>query len=135
MNKDQPNSSQWIMVWAGDFLVLLAVTVIGFISHNSNFLSLRMFATFIPFCIAWAFVAPWFGLFQPESWNRSSQIWRAAQAAVIATPLATFLRGLWLGSAIQPIFVLVMVAISALAMSIWRTAWVFISRKRMHSHG
>ena len=56
------------ILFLGDILVLLIVTLIGFATHGEMGLSFlpRMAATFIPLCVSWFVVAPWLGLFQDE---------------------------------------------------------------------
>jgi hypothetical protein len=55
-------------------------------------------------------------------------------AALLAAPMAAWLRGVWLNSAILPIFVLVLGLSAALGFGIWRLAWSFISQ-RVEQHG
>jgi ABC-type xylose transport system permease subunit len=71
------------------------------------------------------------GLFEQNRTADWRQLWRVVWAMIIATPLAAFLRGVWLNSAIIPVFVLVLAGVSALGMLAWRGLWALVNyRKR-----
>ena len=106
-----------------DALVLLAITLIGFATHSSSLADGRWLATFLPLFIAWIAIAPWFGLYSYGVAGKTTEFWRALLAAAFAAPLAVLLRGLWLNASIIPIFGLVMMAVSAAGMGIWRLIW------------
>ena len=114
----------------GDILAILITTLIGFATHEelkSEFL-LRMMAAIVPLTIAWFLLAPWFGLFQPETTSQLKFIWRPVLAMLFAAPLAVVFRGLILNSAILPIFAIVFGATSALGMAVWRAAFIVLNR-------
>jgi hypothetical protein len=113
-----------------DALVLLAVTLIGFVTHSSSLAAGRWLTTFLPLFIAWIAIAPWFGLYSPGIADRPIEFWRALIAAAFAAPLAVLLRGIWLNAAIIPIFGLVMLAVSAAGMGIWRLIWAGITIRK-----
>jgi len=120
-----------LTLYAGDILVLLVTTLIGFATHNelkSEFF-LRMVAAIVPLTVAWFLLAPWFGLFQPEIISNPKQLWRPVLAMIFAAPLAVVFRGLILNSAILPIFAIVFGATSALGMVIWRGIYFLLYRK------
>jgi len=117
----------------GDFLVVLALSVGGFLFHNEGF-SWRLLSTLVPSLVSWVLIAPWLGLYRPEISALPSQAWRAALAGLLAAPFAAFLRGLWLNSAILPLFVAVLSGTTALGMGLWRLAWS-ASVRRTSSHG
>jgi hypothetical protein len=52
--------------------------------------------------------------------RRNLRLFRAAWSAVVAAPLGALLRGLWLGSAVVPIFVLVMAIVTGGLIVLWR---------------
>ena len=115
----------------GDILALLVTTLIGFATHGelkSEFLP-RMMAAILPLTIAWFLLAPWFGLFQPETTSHLKFIWRPVLAILFAAPLAVVFRGLILNSAILPIFAVVFGVTSALGMAVWRAAFIVLNRK------
>jgi hypothetical protein len=85
-----------------------------------------MLATFVPFTTAWFIAAPWLGLFRFEIIRERRYLPRVLMAVVLAAPLGATLRGFWLGSPILPAFVLVMAAVSGLAMLLWRALLQFI---------
>ena len=78
---------------------------------------------------------PFFGLFNEEYIHKPDQLWRVLWAMIAIVPLATWLRGLWLNTPIIPMFVLVLVSISALAMLIWRGFYMILLRRRGYPYG
>lgn len=131
MNK-QRASSDWLFI--GDILVILLVTWIGFWTHNESVLNPRWLTTFLPVVIGWLAISPWLGLYRPEVFCSWKQIWRVALAAVLSAPLAAWLRGAVLNSAILPLFVLVMAATNAFGLMLWRLLWTVIEN-RVARHG
>lgn len=124
--------SSLIVLAAGDAVVMALVTLTGFARHGElGSAGLRLFSTFIPLCAAWAVTAPWLSLFVPDQTSDPRQLWRALLAVFIAAPLAGWLRGLWLGTAILPIFVLVLAASAGLGILIWRGLWVLLARRQV----
>lgn len=115
----------------GDLLAIAIVTIIGFATHGENVLAAlpRGAATYLPLCIAWFILAPWFGLFHPETVLDARLLWRPALAMFLAAPLAATLRGLILGAPVLPIFVLVLAATSALGMLVWRSIFLLAHRR------
>ena len=129
-------TKKWPLVWIfsvvlGDLAVYLVVTLIGFASHETfQMESLpRMLATFFPFSAAWLGLAPWLGLYRLEVCQRRSSLVLAIIAAMFSAPAGALLRALWLGSPVLPVFALVMAAVSALCMFIWRGV-LFVSLRR-----
>lgn len=126
------NKQQIMPPWAllvGDALVLLAVTLAGFGSHNSSLAGGRWLTTFIPLVIAWGVIAPWLGNYQPRLWRQPWQAWRALLAMVLAAPLAGFLRAVWLGGTVIPIFIVALGGVAALSMTVWRVIWAFLAER------
>lgn len=129
MNADNdraPGRRAWLVL--GDAGMYLIVTVVGFGTHDSLAWDslLRMLTTFIPFSFGWFLVAPWMGIFQPETVQKSTHLPRVLLAAFLAAPIGAFLRGLWLNAPILPVFVLVMAAVSMLGMVLWRAFVQFV---------
>lgn len=122
--------STLIILVIGDALVVLAVTLFGFQSHNQSLTSLRWMPTFLPIALSWGLIAPWFGLYQPGVVDRPLQAWRVIPALLLATPLAMAARSLWLGRPVIWVFVLVMGGILLLALLIWRLIWAFASGRK-----
>lgn len=136
----KPSTLRWLLV--GDALVILAVTIIGFLDHAEAILNPRLLTTFLPALAAWLAVAPWLGVYRAEVADRPGQVWRVCLAAVLAAPLAATLRGFWLSAAILPIFVLVLGLTNALGLLIWRLVFAFLLRRssrqvadRVEEHG
>lgn len=115
----------------GDIFSILAVTLIGFATHDeldTAFIT-RMSALFFPLLIAWFLISPWLGLFQAEIASNPKQLWRPALAMLFAAPLAAVLRGLILSAATIPIFAIVLAATSAFGMVLWRGIYFLLNRK------
>jgi hypothetical protein len=108
----------------GDTLICLAVTWIGFASHDEGLAGGRWLITFLPLTLSWFLTAPWVGLFTTGKADRFQGFWRPAVGALFAAPLAVLLRALWLQSVVIPIFGLVMIAVTAAGMTLWRLAWI-----------
>ena len=119
------------IIFIGDILALLITTFVGFVTHGEGNLSFlpRFLAAFMPLVIAWFLLAPWFGLFQPETISNPKQLWRPALAMIFAAPLAVVFRGLILNAPIIPIFAIVFGATSAFGMVIWRGIYFLLNRK------
>lgn len=114
----------------GDALVILAVTLFGFQSHNQSLTGLRWMPTFLPAALAWGLIAPWFGLYHTDVVKQPLQVWRIVPTLLLATPLALLARSLWLGRPIIWVFALVLGGILALALLLWRLLWAFASGRR-----
>lgn len=125
------NNPRKDLIWllAGDVLAVLIVTIIGFIDHYRAVTGWRWLSTFVPVLASWFAVAPWLGVYDRQRSRQIRQVWRPALAAFLAAPLAAVLRGLWLNSAVLPIFALVLGATSALGFLIWRSLWTWIVRR------
>lgn len=113
----------------GDALAILAVSLIGFLTHYGSIEGWRWLTTFLPVLAGWFAIAPWFGVYQPQAARRLTGIWRPALAAFLSAPLAAWLRGAWLNSAILPLFILVMALTNALGFLVWRAIWAMISSR------
>jgi hypothetical protein len=120
-----------ISIILGDILAILIVTVIGFATHGETDLSFlpRMAAVYFPLSISWFLLAPFLGLFQPETTSNPKQLWRPVFAMLFAAPLAAILRGLLLNAPIVPIFAVVLVSTSAFGMLLWRGMYFLLRRK------
>ena len=119
----------WLLI--GDIFTLALVTIFGFASHNElGSAGARMLTTFIPLVVAWLLISPWLGVFNPAYATNPRQLWRPFWAMVLAGPMATWIRSVWLQSPVFPLFVVVLGGVSALALLVWRTIyWVVCSRK------
>lgn len=119
------------LLYVGDAVAILLVTLVGFITHGETDLSFlaRFLAAFVPLGLAWFLLAPWFGLFESEIVSSLKQLWRPVLAMVFAAPLAAVVRGLILNTAILPIFAIVLGATSALGMVIWRGLYLLLKHK------
>jgi len=118
------------LLFTGDILAVLIVTIIGFATHGEADLSFlpRMLAVFVSLTVAWFLISPWFGLFQFEITSSPKQLWRPVLAVIFAGPLAIVLRGLILNAPIIPVFAVVFSATSAFGMLIWRGIYFFLIR-------
>jgi hypothetical protein len=128
--------SRKFLIWliTGDTLALLLLSVIGYLNHYAGreAFGFRWLTTFLPLCLGWALAAIPMGLYTPPiagNWRQAA--WRGLAAAFLAAPFATMLRGMLLGAAVVPIFMVVLSAFGGLAMMLWRGAWAwFTARKR-----
>ncbi|HKI54280.1 MAG TPA: DUF3054 domain-containing protein [Anaerolineales bacterium] len=120
---------KWIL-YIGDVLAILIVTVIGFVTHNEADLAFlaRMLAAFVPLIIAWFLLAPLSRLFQKEITSNPKQLWRPPFVMLFSGSLAVVLRGLILNAPIIPIFAVVFSATSAFGILVWRGVYFFLNR-------
>jgi hypothetical protein len=134
----------FIILFLGDILTLVLVTVYGFANHQElDTAGSRILATFIPLLVAWLFVAPLLGVYDPDRAADPRQLWRPFWAMVLAGPMAAWLRGVMLGVMqgvptglpIQPIFVVVIGGISALALLAWRAVYLLAARRMISAYG
>jgi len=122
--KNHPVSPPVIFLILMDGVVLLVVTFIGFASHSSSLAGGRWLVTFLPMLAGWL-AAGWLGgVFTPQISTDYRQLWRVLMAAGLAAPLGAVLRGLWLQNVVMPVFALVMMAVSAAGLLIWRLIWI-----------
>ena len=117
----------------GDALTLFLVTMAGFARHAELGTSgQRLLSTLIPLGAAWFLVSPHLGVFDLDRVYDPKQLWRPFWAMVLAAPLAGWLRGVWLGSQILPVFVVILGGISALSILVWRSIfWAAAGRTRV----
>ena len=122
--------SGWPILLLGDMFSLLLVTLTGFASHGTmGTAGTRMLTTFVPLVVAWLLVAPHLHVFQDSVSSNWKELWRPLWAMVLAAPLAAWMRGVWLGAPILPIFVVVLGGFSALALLVWRSLyWLWRNR-------
>jgi hypothetical protein len=114
----------------GDLLTLGLVTVFGFATHSElESAGLRMLTTFVPLTAAWLLVAPHLGAFDLNRTASWRELWRPFWAMVLAGPMAAWLRSVWLGTPVIPIFVPVLGGVAALSLLAWRAVfWVIQAR-------
>ncbi|MEK6220955.1 MAG: DUF3054 domain-containing protein [Chloroflexota bacterium] len=125
-------SSQFQLI-IGDFIVLAAVTLYGFAEHGSLSTSgARPLTTLLPWFVSWLIMAGHLGLYDSAVYQLPNQLWRTFWGMVLASPIAGFLRSLWLGGSVTTLFVIIFGGIAAFAILIWRAIfiWVKIQRAR-----
>ncbi|MBE0696810.1 MAG: DUF3054 domain-containing protein [Anaerolineaceae bacterium] len=113
----------------GDAVCALILSLIGFITHYGKIEGWHWLTTFIPVLIGWFAIAPWLGNYRMGNLFQPAHAWRAGLAAFLSAPLAAWIRGGWLNSAILPIFILVLGLTNALGFLIWRVVWSLILRR------
>ena len=120
-----------LLRWAviGDAVVLVALTILGFLTHSTLDETWRLVVTTFGVLAAWALVAPWFGVFSTEALTRPTAVWRIAWAWAIAAPVAGFLRAWVLGVAVSATFILVMIAVNGAVLVVWRAAYAAIQQR------
>ena len=129
MDEKRPISR--VILFVGDAIVILLITIAGFISHGEGSAVLRMLTTFLPLCVGWGFAATVLGLYETQLATDLRQAWRSIFAALLGVPLAAWLRGIWLNSPILPIFVGVLFAVTAVSLTFWRSIWALIIKGRV----
>lgn len=117
----QENRSTQIAL-IGDIGVYLLATILGFLSHTgeSDPSLSRIAATFLPFLFSWIIIAPWLGVYHPDTTGDLKSLWRPVLASLYAAPVGAFGRSLWLGSPTLPLFVIIMAGVTAGLMLLWR---------------
>ena len=124
----------WILI--GDAIALVLVTVYGFATHETlGTAGTRLLTTFIPLLVAWLLIAPYLGVYQLSLVGEFRQLWRPFWAMVLAAPFAAWMRAAWLGTAILPVFVVVLGGVSALALLAWRFLYWLITTRMKRTHG
>jgi hypothetical protein len=118
----------WLVI--GDAITLAVVTLYGFAAHATlGTAGARMLTTYLPLLVAWFLIAPHLGVYNLSWAGEFRQLWRPFWAMVLAAPFAAWLRAVLLGTAVLPIFVVVLGGVSALALLGWRFLyWVVLSR-------
>lgn len=123
-------SLRLIVLALGDVLVLAAVTLWGFATHDAlESAGIRLLTTFIPLVVAWFLVAPHLKAFDDSRTTRWRELWRPFWAMVLGGPIAVFLRGAVLNQPIIPLFVVILGGISALAILAWRIVYLLIKKR------
>lgn len=119
---------RWAVV--GDVLVLVVLTVVGFSTHSTLDETWRLVVTTLGVLVAWAVVAPWFGVFSTNVLTRPASVWHVAWAWAIAAPVAGFLRAWVLGVGVSATFVLVLIAVNGSVLVIWRAVYAAVRQRR-----
>jgi len=120
----------------GDVITLCLVTVFGFATHGTLATSgLRVLSTLIPLIASWFLLAPFVGVYNLGWTANLRQLWRPFWAMILAAPFAAWMRGVLLGTAILPIFVVVLGGISALAILAWRIIYWLVASRTRTAHG
>ena len=119
-----------VLRWAvvGDVVVLVVVTVFGFLTHSTLDETWRLVVTSLGVLVAWAVVAPWFGVYSTTVLTRPASVWRVAWAWAIAAPVAGFLRAWVLGVGVSATFVLVMIVVNGSVLVVWRFVYAAVQR-------
>ncbi len=116
----------------GDILALALITLIGFATHGEFSFAFipRMAVSFIPLCIGWFLLAPSLALFQEPVERTASELWRPPFVMLFAGPLAALVRSIVLGDTVVPSFAVVLTLTAAIALTLWRSIWLWLSRLR-----
>jgi Protein of unknown function (DUF3054) len=115
----------------GDIFTFAIFTFIGFATHREADISFipRMGTTFFPLLIGWFLIAPWLELFDDLVTVNPKLLWRVPTALFFIAPLAVILRAALLHSTAQPVFALVLGAINAIGMLVWRGLYILIMKQ------
>jgi hypothetical protein len=115
-------SQQRTAIW-GDVTVLALLTFGGFATHLTLDAFGRMLVTLLASLLAWGVVAPAVGVYRKDVIAEPRSLWRVGWAALLAGPLATFLRGAALDRDIPWVFVVVTILTTAAGLLLWRIAY------------
>jgi hypothetical protein len=116
---------------AGDIIVILIMTLYGFASHQTlPTAETRLWQTFVPWVAAWLLIAPNLGVFDEGKRGDWRYLWRPFWAMILTSPIAGFLRALWLGADSPPLFVVIFGGFCALGILAWRTLHWFVTARR-----
>ena len=116
----------------GDVVVLGVVTLAGFASHDTlDTAGTRLWVTFVSLGVAWVVLAFFGGLFTPARVWDARQLWRPFVGMILAAPFAGWMRALWLGRGVEPVFVMVLGGVSALAILAWRAVYLALYKRKM----
>lgn len=125
-----PSRSQTSLI-IGDALVLLVVTLAGFAFHHTLASSGgKPLSTWLPWIAAWLLLAPHLKAFDEDVAGNFAGLWRPFWAMILASPLAGFLRAVWLDGQVNPVFVVVFGGIAALSIFVWRFLFAAVTRRR-----
>jgi hypothetical protein len=131
----RPHRSSDLILWIGDAIAYIVITLIGFSSHGTlqSAVFTRMPATLLPFYASWILLALWGDVLRGCVDQRWRWLLGSGISAGLAAPLAATLRSLWLGGPILPTFVLVMAVVSTLGIMLWRLLFDLFIRPRLAS--
>jgi hypothetical protein len=119
-----------LLLVIGDVIVLLLVTLVGFSMHERlNSGILRALSTFVPLLVSWGLIGVHVGVFDPARVTDPRQLWRPFWAMVLAGPFAGWMRALFLGTGVVPLFVVILGGVSALSLLAWRAVYVFLGKR------
>lgn len=118
----------WILIF-GDALALAVVVALGLRSHEQSSLA-RLPLTWLPYLLAWLPAAWVVGAYEPQRSFGRNLLGPLLLGMLFASPLASVLRAAWLGTTVQPLFVLIMAATGILGLLVWRLlyGWLFAAR-------
>jgi len=81
---------------------------------------------YLPFALVWMVVAPFAGLFRVSIALQPRQLWLVAMLTIIGTPLGAWLVEVWIGTSIEPVFVIVLTILATLIIVGWRYAFILL---------
>lgn len=117
----------YYLLHVGDISAITLVTIIGFASHGSlDTAGLRLLTTFVPLLVAWYLISPFLGVFQSDVVADWHKIWKPGLAMIFAAPFAAWLRAILLDTTTSWVFILVLAAVSAAGIILWRGLYWFI---------
>lgn len=111
--------------------MLVLLTAIGFATHLTLDAFGRLIVTALGSVLAWAMVAPFFGVYEERALETPGALWRVAWAWMVAAPMAAFLRGMALNRDIPWVFVLVTMLTSGFGLVAWRILYGWSLSRRL----
>jgi hypothetical protein len=118
---ERNNNAKRNIALVGDLICLVFITIVGFANHGIlGSVGIRMWFTILPLLLLWLVIAPFFSLYEKNSLEEPRYFWRPLLAMLFVAPTAAWLRGLWLQTPVQPVFILVLFGFNSMAILLWR---------------
>jgi hypothetical protein len=122
--KNKINTTHFKSIIVGDAIVLLLVTIYGFVSHYGvSFDVNKIFSSFIPWWGVWTIFAIYLDLYDDRIILDAKSFWRIIVAIIITAPIATLLRNFWLTGSFgpfEPFFMIMFGSTATAALIAWR---------------
>lgn len=119
-----------------DAVTIFIVTFLGLQFHQMDALAMeRIPFTFLPFYLAWVAFAAALQLYSPARAQRWTELWRVPLAAALVALPGAFVRSLWLGTSLVPVFVIVMGLAITLGLLASRSIFILAMGGRWQSNG
>lgn len=121
---------QKLVLVGGDTLALLFFSWLGRTSHGETDIA-GIFSTAFPFWLGWMCAGWVLGGYRPESQKTvGSALRTTVRVWAVGIPLGLLIRALWLRRSIPLSFAAITLTTTLLIMSLWRSSWAYLNRRR-----